>query len=40
MTGFGLTAIGDPMSYKINLESVAKQRFQDLSWLGCELKAL
>ena len=35
-----LTAIADQTSHKINFESVASQRFQNLSWFGFERKAL
>jgi hypothetical protein len=37
---FVFTAIADQTSHKINFESVAKQRFQNLSWFGFERKAL
>jgi hypothetical protein len=35
-----LTAIADQTSHKKNFESVAKQRFQNFSWLGFEREAL
>jgi hypothetical protein len=38
--GCVITAITDQTSHKINFESVAKQRFQNLSWFGFERKAL
>jgi hypothetical protein len=35
-----LTAIANQTSHKKNFESVAKQRFQNFSWLGFEREAL
>jgi hypothetical protein len=35
-----LTAIADQTSHKKNFESVAKQCFQNFSWLGFDREAL